>query len=448
MIIDFLLLFCLGVFAISNVIAPFCFALAYVWVDMFYPQYVSYNILTNAPVSMIFGLLMLMFYVLADRKIMPKVPGLLTLYGLMGIWISVTTLNAVVPAAAAIKYNAAITVLLVAAFLPFVINTRVRIEAVLMVMLFASSAHILPWGIKTIISGGGYQKALGLVGVNGIALSESSMMADFVFFAIPMFFYLAQHNVVLSLSPKPRRYLFWGLSLIFAVGAFGSFARTGLVTMGVVLVGYFLRSKRKLLFLPLVAVLAGGLVVASSGWKDRMETMTDYQNEGSAETRVIVWKWAWEFAQQHPLGGGFEAYLVQDITTSHLGADGQPIHVVRRAFHSIYFADLAEHGYPGILIFLSIVAASFLALHRTRKQTRDRQDLLWAHDLAGHLQIGLAAMLAGDAFIDPSFYPILWYPMAMVLCLRSVVIRALGAPAPQFAEPRLQPEAALLSPMV
>lgn len=448
MIIDFLLLFCLGVFAISNVIAPFCFALAYVWVDTFYPQYVSYNILSHAPVSMIFGVLMLMFYLLADRKIMPKTTGLLTLYGLMAICISLTTLNAVVPASAEIKYNASITVLLVASFLPFVINTRIRIEAVLMVMLFASSAHILPWGLKTILSGGGYQKSLGLVGTNGIPLSESSMMADFVFFAIPMFLYLAQHNVVLSLSPKPRRYLFWGLSLIFAVGAFGSFARTGLVTMGVVLVGYFFRAKRKLLFLPLVAVLAGGLLVASSGWKDRMETITDYQNEGSAETRLVVWKWAWEFAQQHPLGGGFDTYLVQDIITSQLGEDGQPIHVVHRAFHSIYFSILAEHGYAGILIFLSIIAGSFIALHRTRKQTMDRQDLLWAHDLAGHLQIGLAAMLAGDAFIDPSFYPILWYPMALALCLRSVVVRALGEPAPQLVEPQLQPEEALFSPMV
>jgi putative inorganic carbon (hco3(-)) transporter len=448
MITDLLVLLCLAVFSVSNVIAPFSFALAYVWADSFYPQYIAYNMLGNAPISMILGVLMLAFYVLGDRKIMPKATALLTLYALLAIWISLTTLNAVLPGPAAVKYNASITVLLVAGFLPFVINTRIRIEAFLMVMLFGSAVHIMTWGFKTMISGGGYGKSLGLVGVNASALSEGSTMAAFVYFCIPMFFYLIQHNAILNLSSTWRRYLFWGLSVNFAAAAFGTFARTGLISLACLLAGYFIRSKRKLLFLPIIAAFGVGFVYASVDWQERMGTIADYKNEGSANTRVIVWQWAWDYAQQHPLGGGFEVYLTQDITTSQIGEDGLPIHVVKRAFHSIYFANLAEHGYPGILLFLAIIAATFLALRRCRVLTRERADLLWAYDLAGHLQIGLFALVSGYAFVDPAYYPILWYPLAMAPCLYSVVLRAAAEPAPRFADPPLQAVSALANPMV
>jgi putative inorganic carbon (hco3(-)) transporter len=430
MITDGLILLCAGVFVVANVLSPFCFALAYVWQDTFYPQAVSYNIFSAAPVSMIYGVMMLALYVLADRKVMPKSTGLLALYGILAAWITFTTQIAVVPGAAEVKYSAAIVVLLVAAFLPFVINTRVRLEALIMVMLFAAAAHILPWGFKSMVGGGGYHKELGLVVSNGVPLSESSMMADFVFFSIPLFLHLAEHNAVLPLSLGRRRWLFWGLTVIFAIGAFGSYARTGLVCLACMLGGYFLRAKRKLRFLPLFAVLAFALVFASAGWKDRMETISNYQNDDSAETRVIVWQWAWDFAKTHPLGGGFEAYFVQDIDTGAVDAIGEEIHVKARAFHSIYFSMLAEQGYPGLLIFLAIVAGSFLSLHRTRKQTRERADLRWAHDMAGHMQIALFALLVGDAFIDPSFYPILWYPLSAVICLRTTALRALEEGAP------------------
>ena len=448
MIIDILIVLCLGAFAISSVLAPFGFALAYIWVDTFYPQFVSYNIFSGAPVSLILGVLMVAVYLLGDRKIMPKIPGMLTLYALLAGSITLSTSIAVAPDGALFKYGPSLTVLLVAAFLPFVFNTRLRIESFMMVMLFSVSAHIIPWGIKAAISGGGYQKNLGLIGVNGVPLSESSLMADVVFFAVPLCFYLAKHNLVLNLSERWRRYLFWGLALEFAIGAFGSFARTAVVTAACVLGGYFLRAKRKLLFLPLLIVLPLGFYVASDSWKERMETITDYRNENSAATRLIIWQWAWDFAQQHPLGGGFNAFYVQDITTPQIGEDGQAIHIVRRAFHSIYFSILAEHGYPGLLIFLSILVGTFRGLQLTRRQTKDRADLTWAYDLAGHMQIALFAMLAGDAFIDPSFYAVLWYPLSLALCLRATVVRALLEPAPQPAEMPLQPLGALANPMV
>ena len=438
--IDILIFGILAAIMISNVISPFAFAMGYVWVDIFYPQFISYNVFHNTPLAGIIGGLMGLSYVLADRGPIPKIKGMLALYVLFGLDITFTTYIAVEPEAAWVIYNPAVKVLIAAAFIPLVFRTRVRIEAFIQVILFAACAHILPWGIKVLISGGGYGKSLGLISSNGSALSESSTMADFAFASVPLFIYLVQHNTILNWPLRQRKILFGGLMLLFSVGALGSYARTGLVTLGMVFGGYWLRSKRKMLLLSLAAVLGIGLLISSaSSWTNRMQTIVDYQQDNSAETRLVVWKWAWDFTKDHPFGGGFGDYLQQNVETDQIGPDGQHVYVTRRAFHSIYFAVLAEHGYPGVLLFISILAGSFRCLYKVRQATRGLPEEQWCYDLAGHLQIGLFAFLCGAAFIDASFYAVLWYQLALCMCLREYTLQNIRQPNGAAALPAVEP---------
>ena len=45
-----------------------------------------------------------------------------------------------------------------------------------------------------------------------------------------------------------------------------------------------------------------------SAFSERMSTIKTYQADASASTRIEVWKWTLKFVQDHPFGGGFEAY--------------------------------------------------------------------------------------------------------------------------------------------
>ena len=120
-------------------------------------------------------------------------------------------------------------------------------------------------------------------------------------------------------------------------------------------------------------------------------------------------------------------------------ADGQEIVEEGRAFHSIYFEVLGEHGWIGLAIFFAIFAVFFLDMRRIRRQVRDRPDLEWLGDLARALSHGVLIFMAGAAFIGIAFYPLQYYLFALAVSASAALHRAAAAPAPAPAESRVAP---------
>ena len=228
-------------------LAPFVFSLGYVWVDLFRPQQVAYIILPSIPVTMIMGALAFGAYFLMDRRAPPRLNLTLILTLLWGGWITITTIFlAVAPEAAWMKWDWAVKTVLFSAFIPFVIRSRVQIEAFLQVYLFALCIHILPTGLKTMISGGGYGRELGVVGGN-TGFGEGSTLATTSIMMIPIIVWLMRHNVLMP-RLKLVRLMYIGLAVVALACTVGTYARTGLVGMMVVGAVMWFRSERKVLF--------------------------------------------------------------------------------------------------------------------------------------------------------------------------------------------------------
>ena len=143
-------------FLAFGLVAPFFLTLGYVWVDTFYPQYVGAGLLASVPVSFIMGAAAVGSYLLFDRRSPPKPSVTLALYLALAVWITLTSTWAVMPGPAWVKWDVSFKTVLFAAFLPFAVRSRVQIEAFVQVLLFSTAAHLLPWGPKTLITGGGY----------------------------------------------------------------------------------------------------------------------------------------------------------------------------------------------------------------------------------------------------------------------------------------------------
>lgn len=414
---DLLLVLCFVGFMALGTLAPFVLSLGYVWVDTFSPHSLSYGLLTSLPVSFLIGATAFASYLLFDRRNPPRPTLLLGLYFVLAVWITLTTTWAILPVQAFSKYDTAIKTLLFAAFMPFVFRTRVQIEAFVQVMLFSAAAHILPWGLKTAVAGGGYERSLGLLGNNAIWLSESSAISAICFTYIPILMYLARHNVLLP----PSRYtkaMFYGLCCLFAIGAIGTYARTALVGLAVMSAGLWWRAKHKIGFaIGGVAAFFFLLLFTSDRWMERVGSVENYQAESSGGTRVLVWRWTWNFALQNPLGGGFNSFMVNRIESVSSNPSEPPVVQFGRAFHNIYFAALGEHGFPGLAVYLSILILTFVGLHAIRKRLRAHPEHAWCYNLAGALQISLATMLACANFVDMSFSPLIWNFLALGLCL-------------------------------
>ncbi len=327
--------------------APFIAALGYVWVDTFSPQAVAYVILNQLPVAMIMGAAAVGLYFLLDRRYPPR-PTLVSVFQVaLALWSTVTMTWAVAPDLGWEKWDWAFKTLMFAAFLPCLIRSRVQIEAFLQVYLFSLAANLVPFGAKVFVSGGGYGQQLGQQGGGNSGLGEGSTLATVAVMIIPLAFFLRTHG---QLMPKSQiiRLVYIGIVFASLLATIGTYERTGLIGLFVLGVAMIAKSKNKTLMCGLgVAVACGVYYFSSSGWNARIATIATYQQDGSAMTRLLVWRWTYDYILQHPLGGGFYMFVINVI--EHAPDDANPVSYIEhgRAFHSIYFEVLGEQGWIG-----------------------------------------------------------------------------------------------------
>jgi putative inorganic carbon (hco3(-)) transporter len=163
------------------------------------------------------------------------------------------------------------------------------------------------------------------------------------------------------------------------------------------------------------------LAVRSDVWTQRMLTIADYGNESSALSRIGVWRWTLEFAAGNPLGGGFDAYRINHTTMPVEGQPGAVLDIRARAFHSIYFEVLGEHGIPGLAIYLAVLGATFLNFRTVTTGTD------WIARLGAGLRQSTIIYLTCGLFIGIAFQPYMYYMVGVSIALCEARRRSLRA---------------------
>jgi probable O-glycosylation ligase (exosortase A-associated) len=398
-------------------------ALGYVWVDTFQPQSVAYFILNELPVAMIMGAGAFLTWLLLDRRSPPPLTLQSVLQVMLALWMTTTLLWAELPDPALVKWNWAFKAMGFAAFVPLVIRSRVQIEAFAQTYVFSLAANFVPFGLKVLLSGGGYGRNLGLQAGNS-GLAEGGYLSTVCLMAVPLALFLGKHGQLIPrLRITPLAYL--GMASLGVVTAIGTYERSALV--GLVVLGFymFLRSRRKFLFSIFAGITFTVIVLGTaSSWNDRVSTISEYKTESSALVRILVWKWTLGYVETHPLGGSFDAYGVNSVVLPP--DDEHPDGIVQkaRAWHSIDFEMLGELGWPGLVMFLAAAGSSLFSLLRLSRKCRAIPDLVWVADMSDAIQSGMAVFLAAGAFVGIAFQPPFWYFVSMGICLRAYVWHA------------------------
>lgn len=412
---------------------PFLFVLVYAYIDIVSPQRLSYYLLNGIPISAIAFVFAFGWWLTLDAKKDARFSVRQGLMLLLLLWCAFTTLRADFPAEAAAKWDWVWKALVFAIFLPLTLRTRLRIEALALIMVLCASSIIVTGGIKTLLSGGGYGE-LNLMVENNSGLYEGSTISMVAIAIIPLIFWLARYGTVFRPGKLVRVYAL-GLAFACLLIPVGTETRTGLLC--ILLLGAMMiwNSNRRVLFTASVAVAA---VVAipflPSSFTQRMDTIQHYQGDQSASTRLEVWMWTLDYVRSHPLGGGFDAYRSNSFTYNAVTVSGPPGHeqVSRtrvtekgRAFHSAYFEILGEQGYPGLLIWACIHLLSLVrtfAIHR-RYRGRTGPNERWIAPLAVALQQGHLVYLLGAGFIGIAYQPFVFMLLALQIGLASYLRR-------------------------
>ena len=401
--------------------APFVATLGYIWVDTFQPQYVAYIILNQFPVALVMGIVAIAVYFLMDRRSPPPFSAETAIQLMMAVWITISLTWAESPDLAWIKWDSVFKTLLFTAFIPYVIRSHVQIEAFVNTYVFALAANFVPFGLKTLISGGGYGTNLGLQGGNS-GFAEGGQLSAVCLMAVPLAIFLSRHGQLIP-RVKFMGLAYWAVAGLAVVTAVGTYERSALIGLLVLLVFMVLQSKHKFgVAVVAAAVVAALIYTTSATWNARISSIQDYSSDGSAYTRILVWRWTLDYVMHNPFGGGFMMFVINHIELP--GFNGMPPEIqYGRAFHSIYFEVLGEQGFPGLAMFFALTAVAIFRLRRTAKRARAYAELEWVTALAGALQSGLAAFFSAGAFVGIAFQPPYWYFIAMSVCLNAYMWR-------------------------
>lgn len=322
------------------------------------------------------------------------------LLGLWG-WFAVSSHFSIAPWEAWDKYREVLKLLPPLALTLLLIDTREKLHYLIATVALSILLVALKGGYWAVMTG--FQDRV--YGPPGSQYADNNEFAVAVAMAIPLLLLWWQGTRDRAL----RLVLLAGIVLCYGA-ALSSWSRGGMLALAVMTLWVILHSRRKYLALPLLLVVGAGFFVQlPEEWFARMQTLSAYQQDPSAQGRLAVWRVGLDFVAEHPLtGGGFNAWPALTLSSAGL-----------RDWHSAYIEMLAEHGYVGLGLWLALLLGTILGLGLLRRRRPDP----WATGAAALLQASLLAYLVGGLTLGIAYWELPYHLVIMAVLLQRTIPR-------------------------
>lgn len=338
-------------------------------------------------------------------------------------WMGVTTFTAIVPAPSMNKFIDVLKVLGMAIVVAALIRTREEIVSLVWVMVLSIGFFGFKGGLFTIATGGSHR----VWGPPDSLVEGNNELAVALIMTVPLIYFLATNiQAAREFVLVPRvsdRLIRWGgyLGMVLcAAAALGSQSRGALLAIVAMATVLWWRSKAKV-GIGLALILAAGVAVPMlpDSWFDRMETIGTYQDDLSALQRINAWETAVNIAGDRPTGAGY-ATANQEVfgRYSPRGA-GEWVYVA----HSIYFQVLGDHGWIGLVMYLTFWVTTYFGAGRVARKARLHLDLAWAVSLMNMCKVSMVGFAVGGAFLSLAYWDMPYYLMVIVV-VTGMLVRA------------------------
>jgi len=419
----------LAVFAIAFALcmrADFVSLLTWEWLSVMKPQSEAWGSGVLNYQNMIAGILtVIAVFTARDRK--PPAFNiftfLLVLFTAMITLSQIFSLNSDISAS---QFNIAIELIFMCLAILVLANTKVKIQAVIWILVISVGYYSVTGGLRTIASGG----VSIIFGPAGSLLEDNNHLAVGVASMVPLAFYLFRTS-----ADVRARVVAAGIGALAILTVFGTHSRGGLISLGVLYLGMVARTKRKFISVLFLAVVGGGALLIMPGqWFSRMSSLSSQVSEKEAESsfngRVEAWEVAYKMALQHPIlgtGARVHYYPAYNYKVAPVNSTtGVPYFY--RATHNAYLEILAGNGFIAIGAFLGMMITAFFWCGAIKRQTNKLPGFLWANDLAAMLQVSLLVYAVGTMAVSMEYWIGLWIVMVLIVNLREMVMREAKAP--------------------
>jgi probable O-glycosylation ligase (exosortase A-associated) len=304
-------------------------------------------------------------------------------------------------------------ILLMAFVAMMLVTDMERIRLYVLIVICSIGFYGVKGGVFAIQSGGNFM----VFGPPGTFIEGNTALGVALNMVLPMMFFQARIE-------KDRRVKFalraaFGLTVLAVLFTYSRGAFLGLVAVGFALFCYL--STRLKLAVVAFALVATPVVLSMLPEKfiERVETIKTYEQDGSANARLVAWATAWEIAKDRPLiGGGFG--IIDDAAIGHsYNPEFNPTTV---GAHSAYFEVMGENGLLAFAIFMALMISALLSTRRIQKQGRQREHSPAPH-YASMLQVGILGYAVSAAFLEFAAFDLYYNLIVLVIALKSALRR-------------------------
>lgn len=382
------------------------------WLSYMNPHKQTWGFAYSMPFALITAVVTILAYLFSrepKRMIWSPEIGLLLVFM---VWMFISTIFALYPELAWAQWDKVWKIQMMTIMTLLLLTSRDRLHVFVWVTTLSIGYYGVKGGMFTLATGGGYR----VWGPEGTFIGGNNEIALALVMIIPLFRYLQLQET--------RVWVRRGLALamlLCAVAAIGSQSRGAL--LAIVAMGTFLwiKSRQKLAtgLYTLVAVLLI-LLTMPAEWHERIGTIQNYQQDGSAMGRINAWHVAVGLAKTRITGGGFEAFQAP----SFLAYAPDPLNV--HDVHSIYFEVMGEHGIIGLLLWLSLGLVAWFRASKVIRACRLDPGRKWAADLAGMTQVSMIGYALGGAFLGLAYFDLYYHLIVLIVLTHHLAVKHAG----------------------
>ena len=398
---------------------PWIGVLVWSWIGYMNPHRLTWSFAYSMPFAQLTAIAILAGLPFTrDRKPLPRAREV---YLLLAFWtlLLITTSHAFHPEAAWSFFIGVSKILLITFVTMLLFQDERKLRALLYVIALSIGFYGIKGGIWALATGSENQ----VLGPPESFIAGNTEIGLALNMVLPILLFLGRD--------EPRRWLRYVLRITFAfcvVATLITYSRGALLGLCVVLPLMFLKSKTKLVLLPVVLILAfyGRPLVESvmpERWLERMGTISTYEEDRSARMRLNSWYVAYRIGLDHPfLGGGFKPFE-KDVYSFYTPEEELND---RQDAHSIYLQVLAEHGFTGLGLYVALILSTFITLRQVMWRTRSDPSRRSLYNMAQLLEVSLAGFLVSGAFLSLSYFDLFFHLVAIAIVLKALSLQ----PAP------------------
>lgn len=379
---------------------PVIGVLMFTWLSLMNPHRLSYGAAYNFPFAAVIAVVTTLALLMTKQpKSFPRTPVTIVLVTFCA-WMTLTSFFALEPDIVWFEWNRVIRTMFMIFVSMLLLNSEKDIKLFVAIVALSIGIYGLKGGIFVLVSGGNYR----VYGPDGSYIAENNSMALALVAVLPLLWYLRN-----AATQKWQSLAMLAVTIFSAISAMGSYSR-GAIVGGVVMLGFlWLKAKNKVgTAVAVVVILGMASFVMPAQWFDRMDTISDYKDDGSAQGRINAWGFALKIATTFPLGGGFNVFQPRQFM--RYAPNPLDYHVA----HSIYFQVLGDHGFFGLALFLMLMFFSWRTGTRIIKFCGKSPELKWASDLAKMCQVSIIGFAVSGAFLSLAYFD-LYYDIIIIL---------------------------------